>query len=213
MKVSIFTIISANILWQGSAIPLDLLQSLGKMKSTESHQRESNWERRATNEPGECRLPKEENDEDLLKSDTNSARNSKALKICDVLGGLDVTRVYSHDTRSLFQGAIDDVELMREYMSEAIINGAREFAPVLNDLATSLDFEARNLTMNDTTVTAGLAWVDDRIDRRMDRYVSESKNLPHTGDKVCLFDVLLTCHTHLPSCSPKCTFIRPLMRL
>ena len=186
MKISIFTTIISTTIWQGSAIPLDLLQSLGKMQSTRSHQRESNWERRATSEPGECRLPKEEGiDEDLLNSDTNTDRNSKTLKICDVLGGLDVTRVYSHDTRSLFQGAIDDVELMREYMSEAIVNGAREFAPILNDLATSLDFEARNLTMNDTTVTAGLAWVDDRIDRRMDRYVSESKNLPHTGDKVC----------------------------
>ena len=76
MKISIFTTIISTTIWQGSAIPLDLLQSLGKMKSTRPHQRKSNWERRATSEPGECRIPKEEGiDEDLLNSDTNTDRN------------------------------------------------------------------------------------------------------------------------------------------
>jgi hypothetical protein len=48
--------------------------------------------------------------------------DNKTYKICNVLGGLDVTRVVSSNARHFFQGAIEDVELIREYVSQAAAN-------------------------------------------------------------------------------------------
>ena len=198
-----FVVLSNLLLWQSfcSAIPVEFLQSLGKQHHVKHHHASRNA-RRTTSDHGECRLPKEADDASFFESSNINitTQTTKALKICDVLGGLDITRLYSLDTRSLFREAIEDVELVREYMTEAIISGAREFAPVLEDLANSLDFESRanNLTAADTTVTAGLAWVDDKIDRRMERYVSESRNMPHNGDKASHSNYRILCDLNLP---------------
>ena len=182
ISISIFVGICA-------AIPLDLLQrSLG---NNHRHFESNKYaDRRTTSKHGDCRLPTEPT---TVGNDPNTNKNNKALKICDVLGGLDVTRLHSMDTRSLFSSAIEDVELLREYLTEATKNKARENADDLGDLESSLDYEARNaalgtnLTSLDTTVTAGLAWVDDRIDRRVERFVSGSPNMPHNGDKVSMY--------------------------
>ena len=170
----------------------------GVLQSSTSNPHLVGDRRRTTSKHGECRLPSDEESTSSSSGGTEeeegifstAVKNDKALKICDVLGGLDVTRLHSMDTRSLFSSAIEDVELMREYLTEATMNRAREDADVLGDLASSLDYEARNealgtsFTSVDTTVTAGVAWVDDREDRRVGRFVSDSPNMPHNGDKV-----------------------------
>lgn len=108
----------------------------------------------------------------------------KRLKICSVLGGLDLTRLRSSEARSLFKGAIEDVELIREYFSEAIANDALGGGMSnLDELRATLDWQARNLTAQDDTLSAGLGYSDDRIDRRIDRLVSSSPNLPFVGTK------------------------------
>ena len=48
---------------------------------------------------------------------------SKAYKICSVSGGLDVVRLVSGNTRNFFRSALEDVEFIREYVSEAALNG------------------------------------------------------------------------------------------
>jgi hypothetical protein len=96
----------------------------------------------------------------------------KDYKICDVLGGLDVTRLVSRNARTFFTSAIDDVELMREYLNEATgYQQTREFAS-LEEMALTLDWNGRNLPNGTTTIDAGLGYTDDRRDRRIDRFVS-----------------------------------------
>ena len=108
----------------------------------------------------------------------------KPLKICSVLGGLDLTRLRSSEARSLFKGTIEDVELIREYVSEAITNGGLKGGlSDLQDLRNTLDWEARGLDPSLDTLTAGLGYSDDRIDRRIDRMTSSSSNLPFVGNK------------------------------
>lgn len=109
----------------------------------------------------------------------------KPLKICNILGGLDLTRLRSREARTLFQRAIEDVELIREYFSEAVTNGGiRGGLSDLSDLAATLDNQGRNLSEVDTTLSAGLGYSDDRRSRRIDRLVSNSTNQPFVGDKV-----------------------------
>jgi hypothetical protein len=115
---------------------------------------------------------------------TAGASNPKDYKICSVTGGLDVARLVSSNTRSLFRSAIEDVELIREYISEAALN--RGIVGGLSDLdamSGTLDWKSRGKSPMDTTVTAGLAYCDDRVDRRVDRFVSLSDNQPFQGDK------------------------------
>jgi len=113
----------------------------------------------------------------------------KSFKICSVLGGLDITRFVSSNTRSFFGGAIDDVEFIREFVSEAATNGAiRGGMSDLTEMAATIDLLARgydndNTTNIQTTVDAGLGYVDDRIDRRIERFVSLSANSPFVGTK------------------------------
>lgn len=107
----------------------------------------------------------------------------KSFKICSVLGGLDITRLVSSNTRSFFGGAIEDVELIREFVSTAamqqgIVGGLSDF----DQISQTLDWEARGFDSPTTTVEAGLGVVDDRIDRDMERFVSFS-NEPLVGDK------------------------------
>jgi len=116
----------------------------------------------------------------------NDRDHVKPLKICNVLGGLDLTRLRSSEARTLFQGAIDDVELVREYFAEAVTNGGlRGGLSQMQDLDATLDYEARNLTLENAsgTLAAGLGYSDDRYERRNDRLVSNSTNLPFVGDK------------------------------
>jgi hypothetical protein len=126
-------------------------------------------------------------------SDTTSTSNSnllfpskkKAYQICSLSGGLDVTRLVSISTRSLFRSALEDVELIREYISEAVLNqGIVGGLSNLDDMATTLDWQARGKKFGDTTITAGLGYCDDRIDRRLDRFVSLSEtSQPSVGNK------------------------------
>jgi serine/threonine protein kinase len=114
---------------------------------------------------------------------TMSNRKDKSSKICNVLGGLDVTRFVSSNTRQVFKGAIEDVELIREYVSLAAANqGLVGGFSDLKALNNSLDWKGRGLTKGNTTVGAGLGYVDDRSDRMIDRYVG-LREQPLVGDK------------------------------
>jgi hypothetical protein len=112
--------------------------------------------------------------------------DDKKFIICNAQGGLDVTRVVSSSTRQFFQGAIDDVEFIREYVSIAASNGGivGGFSD-LNALSHSLQWKARGLPRGTTTVEAGLGYVDDRPDRLIDRYatVDSRPGQPIVGDK------------------------------
>ena len=103
-----------------------------------------------------------------------------------------MTRLRSSEARSLFKsGPIEDVELIREYYSEAITNGG--IAGGLSDLSRlqqTLDHEARNLSSSFATLTAGLGYSDDQEDRRIDRLFSSSPTFQLVGDKanLCHYD-------------------------
>ena len=110
--------------------------------------------------------------------------DEKSFKICNVLGGLDITRLVSSNTRNFFKGAIEDVELIREVVSESATNGG--ITGGLSDLAqmnATLDWSDRNLTDGTRTVGAGLGYTDDRKNRRMERFISLAQNEPFIGDK------------------------------
>jgi hypothetical protein len=110
--------------------------------------------------------------------------SGKAYKICAVSGGLDLARLVSSNTRSLFRSAIEDVELIREYISEAALNGGLVGGlSNLDSMAATLDWRARGMSSGDNTNTAGLGFCDDREDRRVERFVSESSNKPFVGTK------------------------------
>ncbi|KAL9190468.1 hypothetical protein ACHAXT_007679 [Thalassiosira profunda] len=99
--------------------------------------------------------------------------DDKAFKICSVLGGLDVTRYVSRDARSLFAGAIDDVELIREVIGETALHGGVGHRMTIEELNKTLDREGRGIDDENvrTTLAAGLSYVDDRPDRRSDFWV------------------------------------------
>jgi len=119
-----------------------------------------------------------------LQEDVIAKDSAKDLKICDVLGGLDLTRLRSSEARALFKGAIEDVELIREYFSEALINGGLKGGlSNLSDLRATLDWKARNMSSDLDTLTAGLGYSDDRENRRIDRLTSSSENNPFIGSK------------------------------
>ncbi|NJK78333.1 MAG: hypothetical protein HC944_06650, partial [Nanoarchaeota archaeon] len=133
-------------------------------------------------------LQTEEEDADASSNSTASTTTSgteknKELAVCSVPNLLDITRLRSRETRSTFAAAIEDVELMREYYTESMFNeGIVGGMSDLTDLAYSYDWLGRG-TVPKTTVEAQLGWVDDRMDRRMDRYVSTSENTPNVGTK------------------------------
>ena len=85
----------------------------------------------------------------------------------------------------LFFRAIDDVELVREVISEVAINGGLGHQLSLDELDHTLDRVGRikeglldvdddivDSSIINSTVEAGLGYVDDRPNRRMDMYVS-----------------------------------------
>eukprot|EP00977_Amphora_coffeiformis_P022174 scaffold10570_cov176-Amphora_coffeaeformis.AAC.24 len=108
---------------------------------------------------------------------------NKELKICSIAGGLNIARLVSSNTRNLFRDALEDVELIREYISEAALHGGivGELSS-LEALNRTLDWQGRNYTQQDTTLDAGIGYVDDSRDRRIERYVS-LENEPFVGDK------------------------------
>lgn len=111
------------------------------------------------------------------------ASSDKVLKICSVSEGLNIARLSSSQTRNLFRDAIEDVEFIREYISEAAFQGGIVGGlHTLQELNQTLDWEARDLTPQDTTVSAGLGYSDDRKDRRISRYVG-LVNEPFVGNK------------------------------
>ncbi|KAL3922564.1 MAG: hypothetical protein SGILL_002138, partial [Bacillariaceae sp.] len=125
------------------------------------------------------------------KLDSHNTTNSteayddehKELRVCSVPNLLDITRLRSRETRQIFSAAIEDVELIREYYTEAMFNqGIVGGMSDLVELAYSYDWLGRG-TIPMTTVEAGLGWVDDREGRRMERYISTSDNQPSVGTK------------------------------
>ena len=102
-----------------------------------------------------------------------TTNNDKEFKICDVLGGLDVTRFVSTRARGFFAAAIDDVDLAREFAAEAMAHRSTvsDFA-TLQEMSQTLDWKARNLSQPVynmsvfPTLEAGLGYTDDRADRR-----------------------------------------------
>jgi 7 transmembrane sweet-taste receptor of 3 GCPR len=127
-------------------------------------------------------------------SNKNIKNNNKALQICSVAGGLNIVRLVSANKRTLFLESLEDVELIREYMSEAAYNGgiAGGLHDSLEALDQTLDWQARNLTNNSmssssgmnasSTLAAGLGYSDDRATRRIERYVGLA-NEPLVGTK------------------------------
>jgi hypothetical protein len=101
-------------------------------------------------------------------SSGTSSNINKAYKICTVSGGLDVARLVSSNTRSLFRSAIEDV---------AFACGLSD----LDNLAATLDWQARNLSSAETTVSAGLGYTDNRPDRHVERWASTAANEPLVG--------------------------------
>jgi serine/threonine protein kinase len=110
--------------------------------------------------------------------------DDKSFKICNVVGGLDVTRTVSSQTQRVFREAIKDVELIREYVSLATTNkGILGGFSDLKALNESLQWRKRGFTQKTTTVQAGIGYSDDRQGRDIDRFVSISNENPYTGDK------------------------------
>ena len=115
----------------------------------------------------------------------NNDETSKPFKICSVLGGLDITRLVSSNSRSFFQSAIEDVELIREFVGVAAITGKgiRGGISTLQGLEQTLDWRGRGFEERITTVQANLAYVDDRPDRTMERFVAINTDKPLVGDQ------------------------------
>eukprot|EP00957_Ditylum_brightwellii_P153792 11705810-Ditylum_brightwellii.AAC.1 len=105
---------------------------------------------------------------------TNAAQkefDEKAYMICSVLGGIDVARLFSLNARNFFERAIEDVEFIREYTSEAMTNdGIAVGMSNLEEMSHTLDWKARGFDKPTTTIEAGLGYTDDRADRRVERW-------------------------------------------
>lgn len=90
-----------------------------------------------------------------------SGDGDKSFRICSVLGGLDVTRYVSRDARSFFAGALDDVELIREIITETALNGGVGHRLTLTELNNTLDRVGRGYDSNETiqtTVEVSTVW-------------------------------------------------------
>ena len=82
-----------------------------------------------------------------------------------------MTRYISKDARNFFSGAIDDVDLIREVITETALNGGVGHRMTLVELNGTLDTTGRDY-LNDTSIKTTLeavgSYVDDRPDRRID---------------------------------------------
>jgi len=110
------------------------------------------------------------NDDEEQEKPKVKDRDNKTYKICSVEGGLDITRYISRDARSFFAGAIEDVELIREVISETANNGGVGHRITLAELNATLDRDGRGINSSNirTTFDAGLSYVDDRPNRNID---------------------------------------------
>ena len=117
----------------------------------------------------------------------------KGNQICSLSGGLNAVGIMGSILRVAFQSALQDVEFIREFLQESARNhnemyqlhphndsSLQQLRPQsmirgmsLEELALTLDVEARNYSSSNTTTTveAGLGYSDDRPDRRIERYV------------------------------------------
>lgn len=109
--------------------------------------------------------------EEKAETPNEASTNNKAFQICDIAGGVAVARDASRSIQTLFLNALEDVEQMREFLTENMKHNGNSVTTTLDDLAQSLDHEARGLPNNVTTLDVGLAWADDRPDRRVERIV------------------------------------------
>ncbi len=119
--------------------------------------------------------------------DDSSDEGGKKYRICSVIGGLDITRLLSFRAKAMFSEVIQDIELIREFISEDMTNGGVDYLlergsavtgssmTNLDDLNNSLQWKARGFQKPTTTLEAGFAYVDDRPDRFIDKLVL----LPH----------------------------------
>ena len=81
----------------------------------------------------------------------DSSGADKAYKICSLAGGFHLTRLVSSQTLRLFEDALDDVELLREYISEAATNkGIVGGKHSLEELDQSFDWRARGSSFSGT---------------------------------------------------------------
>ena len=118
-------------------------------------------------------------------NDRDSHNHVKTSRICGLSGGLHLTRFLSTQTRQGFAQAVADVELMREYLSEAALNGGLAGGlHSLQALDTSIDWQGRQVPQGSTMTGIGLGYDDDRADRRMERCVSLTEDRqPFVGTK------------------------------
>ena len=108
--------------------------------------------------------------------------DSKVYKICSVLGGLDVTRYVSAHTRQLFQGAIEDVELIREYVSQSASERNNKAKPYdMDKMAHTFQWKRRGFDSPTTSIEAGQGYVDDSPDRSIEACFLQNKNHPLVG--------------------------------
>ena len=120
-----------------------------------------------------------DDDEDTDSGGGDNDGGDKTYKICSVPGGMDMTRFISQDARHFFAGAIEDVELIREVISTTADHGGVGHRMTLAELNSTLDRVGRGYcddeaTCNSTvqtTLEAGLQYVDDRPDREIDFYI------------------------------------------
>jgi len=104
-------------------------------------------------------------------------------------------------TRFAFKNVLEDVEFIRKYIAEAAWNNnnnnnddgnhyQRRAMMTMAELSQTLDTKARNISdANTTTLEVGLGYVDDRKDRRIERYVSQV-NAPLVGTKQTDLDLI-----------------------
>jgi hypothetical protein len=108
---------------------------------------------------------------------------NKDYVICVEGEGLEVTKLTSVQARGLFAASIQDVEFLRESLVEAAqYDGTTGFYQ-LDKLAQSLDWKGRGLPPNTTTLEVFKSYVDDRPNRRIERWLSLNTMGPLVGDK------------------------------
>jgi hypothetical protein len=100
---------------------------------------------------------------------------------------------------NLFWSAIEDVEFIQEYISEAAYN--HSIVGGLSDLdaiAATLDWQACGKLPRDTTATAGLGYCNDREDCCVDQFMSLLDNQPFQGNKDADMALIDTASNILP---------------
>ena len=141
-------------------------------------------------------------DNAIDQNSNNSNNNNKNFKICSIVDGVAVARDSSRNIQTLFQYAIEDVEYMREYWTETMKYSTPAVGELnsmtLDDLILTLDYQARGLPQGTTTIDAGLGYVDDSINRRVERIASLTNDMPYVGNKLSDFAMVNILSNILP---------------